>query len=30
GAEEVSTDEFTRQVKAGLSAGVYLNDATPH
>jgi NAD(P)-dependent dehydrogenase (short-subunit alcohol dehydrogenase family) len=30
GAEEVSTDELTRQVKAGLSAGVYLNDATPH
>jgi NAD(P)-dependent dehydrogenase (short-subunit alcohol dehydrogenase family) len=30
GAEEVSTDEFTRQVKAGLSAGIYLNDAIPH
>jgi NAD(P)-dependent dehydrogenase (short-subunit alcohol dehydrogenase family) len=29
GAEEVSTDEFTRQVKAGLSAGVYLNEPTP-
>ncbi|QCP48942.1 SDR family oxidoreductase [Trinickia violacea] len=29
GAEEVSTDEFTRQVKAGLSAGIYLNDAAP-
>jgi len=27
GAEEVSTDEITRRVKAGLSAGVYLNDA---
>jgi NAD(P)-dependent dehydrogenase (short-subunit alcohol dehydrogenase family) len=30
GAEEVSTDDFTRQVKAGLSAGIYLNDAAPH
>ena len=30
GAEEVSTDEFTRRVKAELSAGVYLNDAVPH
>jgi NAD(P)-dependent dehydrogenase (short-subunit alcohol dehydrogenase family) len=29
GAEEVSTDELTRQVKAGLSAGIYLNDAKP-
>ena len=29
GAEEVSTDEFTRQVKAGLSAGVYLDEPTP-
>jgi NAD(P)-dependent dehydrogenase (short-subunit alcohol dehydrogenase family) len=26
GAEEVSTDELTRQVKAGLSAGIYLKD----
>ncbi|EEA03089.1 short-chain dehydrogenase/reductase SDR [Burkholderia sp. H160] len=30
GAEEVSTDEFTRQLKAGLSAGICLNDAAPH
>ncbi|MGF6917373.1 SDR family oxidoreductase [Paraburkholderia sp. 40] len=30
GAEEVSTDEFTRQVKAGLSAGVYLEAPAPH
>ncbi|OAJ55367.1 short-chain dehydrogenase [Paraburkholderia ginsengiterrae] len=29
GAEEVSTDEFTRQVKAGLSAGVYLDAPAP-
>jgi len=29
GAEEVSTDEFTRQVKAGLSAGVYLDEPAP-
>lgn len=27
GAEEVRTDELTRQVKAGLSAGIYLKDA---
>jgi hypothetical protein len=26
GVEEVSTDELTRQVKAGLSAGIYLKD----
>ena len=30
GAEEVSTDEFTRQVKAGLSAGVYLDAPAPN
>jgi hypothetical protein len=29
GAEAVSTDDFTRQVKAALSAGVYLEEATP-
>lgn len=29
GAEEVSTDEFTREVKAALSAGVYLNEPAP-
>jgi len=29
GAEEVSTDEFTRQVKSELSAGVYLNAPVP-
>ncbi|MEX3899914.1 SDR family oxidoreductase [Paraburkholderia sp. BR10954] len=29
GAEEVSTDDFTRQVKAGLSGGNYLNDTAP-
>ena len=29
GTEEVCTDEFTQQVKAGLSAGVYLNEPTP-
>jgi NAD(P)-dependent dehydrogenase (short-subunit alcohol dehydrogenase family) len=29
GAEELSTDEFTRQVKAGLSAGVYLEEPAP-
>ena len=29
GAEEVSTDDFTREVKAGLSTGVYLNEPAP-
>ncbi|MGF6720860.1 NAD(P)-dependent dehydrogenase (short-subunit alcohol dehydrogenase family) [Paraburkholderia sp. GAS41] len=29
GAEEVSADEISRRVKAGLSAGVYLDDAKP-
>ncbi len=29
GAEAVSTDDFTRQVKATLSAGVYLDEAAP-
>ncbi|MBN3754820.1 SDR family oxidoreductase [Paraburkholderia sp. Tr-20389] len=29
GAEEVSTDEFTRQAKAGLSAGIYLDEPPP-
>ncbi|WP_406806385.1 SDR family oxidoreductase [Burkholderia semiarida] len=29
GAEEVSTDEFTRQVKATLSSGVYLEEPAP-
>ncbi|WP_233847732.1 SDR family oxidoreductase [Paraburkholderia sp. HD33-4] len=29
GAEEVSTDEFTRQAKAGLSAGIYLDAPLP-
>lgn len=28
GAEEVSTDELTRQVKAALSAGIYLKEPT--
>jgi hypothetical protein len=30
GAEEVSTDEFTREVKATLSSGVYLNEPVAH
>ncbi|MCW0134245.1 Rossmann-fold NAD(P)-binding domain-containing protein, partial [Burkholderia pseudomallei] len=29
GEEEVSTDEFTRQVKATLSSGVYLEEPAP-